>query len=480
MLHADRRRPVGLRAGPRRRRRPQCAQPLPPGMVAPVGHSDSPGWLTSTLDDASRRAWNSAAKCSMTNNGTRYAGISTSGNCAMGPVVTSPAAPEARTELSPPVLTATTRSRIPSRFQTTKTRLVAKPGRRTRARATHGAVTPMAMSPRPAGQAKAPGSTPWAYRARNPSPAALHPWIAVARRRSRDRTNARKAGQPQYAPRNTRTGAVTPMRMGTGGVPGGRAIAPAAPSRKTTTNQRASTPTIIGLMVAPRGVRNGSCGPTPNSGEAPGPGTASRTQREPSLRRPPRHLRYARILWRTLQKASKMDDHEARENHETGASLRLCRRLHLGHHRRSLDLAGRARPAPRQAVLRRVPALAGGDRHQRPVGAAARVVRAGLGRKNARPVRSASAHLPAQRRRSAPRRTAWRHRRLGPQISSRHEDYGPNQAGGVMSTPGSGPNGWPYQRLCPAPICGPSTHRSVPRVSFPPPHRRDEGPWGPP
>ena len=108
----------------------------------------------------------------MTNNGTRYAGISTSGNCAIGPVVTSPGAPEARAELRPPTLTATTKSKIPSRFQTTKTRLIAKPGRRTRARATHGAVTPMAMSPRPAGQAKAPGSTPWAYRARNPSPPA--------------------------------------------------------------------------------------------------------------------------------------------------------------------------------------------------------------------------------------------------------------------------------------------------------------------
>src|SRR5215467_3131417 len=135
----------------------------------------------------------------------------------MGPVVASPAAPEARTELSPPTLTATTRSRIPSRFQTTKTRLIAKPGRWTRARATQGAVTPMAMSPRPAGQAKAPGSTPWAYRARNPSPPARQAWIAVARTRSRDSTYARKAGQPQYAPRNRTTGAVAPRRRGNGG-----------------------------------------------------------------------------------------------------------------------------------------------------------------------------------------------------------------------------------------------------------------------
>src|SRR5262249_40043462 len=187
----------------------------------------------------------------MTNNGTRYAGISTSGNCAIGPVVTSPAAPEARTELSPRTLAARTRSRIPSRFQATKTRRVAKPGRRTRARATHGAVTPMAMSPRPAGQAKAPGSTPWAYRARNPSPPARQAWIAAARGRSRDRTYARKAGQPQDAPRNAITGAVAAMRRGPGGRPAGRAIPPAAPSRKTAANQRVSTPAMIDFMAAP-------------------------------------------------------------------------------------------------------------------------------------------------------------------------------------------------------------------------------------
>src|SRR6516225_4521461 len=84
----------------------------------------------------------------------------------MGPVVTSPAAPEARTELSPPTLTATTRSRIPRRFHTTKTRLIAKPGRRTRARATQGAVTPMAMSPRPAG----PREHPMGVQGQKPEP----------------------------------------------------------------------------------------------------------------------------------------------------------------------------------------------------------------------------------------------------------------------------------------------------------------------
>src|SRR5262249_55497207 len=42
------------------------------------------------------RAWNSSAKCSMSKNGTRNAGISTSGRTAIGATVISPAAPDAR------------------------------------------------------------------------------------------------------------------------------------------------------------------------------------------------------------------------------------------------------------------------------------------------------------------------------------------------------------------------------------------------
>src|SRR5512143_3242019 len=192
----------------------------------------------------------------MMNNGTRYAGISTSGNTAIGPVVTSPAA--ARAECRPPVPTATTKSKIPNKFQATKTRLVAKPGRRTRARATQGAVTPIARSPKPAGQAKTPGSTPCTYRARNPSPPARHACIAAPKGRSLDRTYARKAGQTRYAARNTTSGAVAPRRIGKGGVPGGLTNAPAAPSRKTAPNQRASTPTTIALTVAPDDRESGS------------------------------------------------------------------------------------------------------------------------------------------------------------------------------------------------------------------------------
>src|SRR5262245_28733115 len=108
---------------------------------------------------ASRRAWKRAVICSMMNNGTRKAGISKSGNSAIGAVVISLAPPVARMLISIPVVTATTRSRMPSTFQTTNQLLAAKPGRRISASATQGAVMPMAMSPNPAGQANAPGRT---------------------------------------------------------------------------------------------------------------------------------------------------------------------------------------------------------------------------------------------------------------------------------------------------------------------------------
>src|SRR5262249_53700921 len=141
-----------------------------------------------------------------------------------------------------PTLTATTRSRIPSRFQTTKTRLVAKPGRRTRARATHGAVTPMAMSPRPAGQAKAPGSTPWAYRARNPSPPARPARIAAARAgaaRGRGREGEveghdirREGGQAPGRTKNRNTGGRRREEDGTRGRPGRPGDRPGGPEKE--------------------------------------------------------------------------------------------------------------------------------------------------------------------------------------------------------------------------------------------------------
>src|SRR5439155_5394769 len=104
-----------------------------------------------------------------------------------------------------------------------------------RASATHGAVTPIAMSPNPAGHANRPGRTPCAWRARKPNPPALQAWIAVKSRRSAARINDRNAPQPRYAATNRIKGTVAPRRTGKGGVSGGRTNAPFAPRRK---NQR--------------------------------------------------------------------------------------------------------------------------------------------------------------------------------------------------------------------------------------------------
>src|SRR5262249_20654306 len=89
-----------------------------------------------------------------------------------------------------------------------------------------------------------------------------------------DRTYVRKAGQTPYAARNTASGAVAPMRIGRGGVPGGLTSAPAAPSRKITTNQRARTPRMDGLMATPRSCVDVCCDPTPGSAAEPVPGAA--------------------------------------------------------------------------------------------------------------------------------------------------------------------------------------------------------------
>src|SRR5262245_29024782 len=169
----------------------------------------------------------------MMNNGTRKAGISSSGNWDIGGVVASPGASVAKLLLNVPVETATTRSKIPSRFQTTNNRLAAKPGWRISAIATQGAVRPMAMSPNPAGQAKPPGKTPYTYSAMKPNPANRHAWTAVSRGKSPAMTRPRKDGNSQNATRKSRRGTTTPSPIGSGGVPAGAKNIPPAP--RTTT-----------------------------------------------------------------------------------------------------------------------------------------------------------------------------------------------------------------------------------------------------
>lgn len=71
----------------------------------------------------------SAVRCNITNSGTKNPGTKASGNCVIGPMVAPPVMLDGSIELNPPMLTATTRSRIPSRFQDTKDLLAANPGR---------------------------------------------------------------------------------------------------------------------------------------------------------------------------------------------------------------------------------------------------------------------------------------------------------------------------------------------------------------
>lgn len=167
--------------------------------------------------------------------------MSTSGSCAIGAVVIIPTSPATKPEPSTPVLTATTRSNIPNRFQITNKRLPAKAGLRIRASATQGAVTPIAMSPKPAGQANRPGKMPYAWRARKPNPPARQACIAVKSRRSAVRINARNTPDPKNAARNTAKGTITLKRIGKGGASGGRTNTSFAAKKKTSPNQMAST-----------------------------------------------------------------------------------------------------------------------------------------------------------------------------------------------------------------------------------------------
>jgi hypothetical protein len=70
----------------------------------------------------------SADVCSIRNNGTRNAGISSSGSVAIGAVLISPGAPVARKALTAPMLTAMRRSNIPKTFHLMNVPLAAKRG----------------------------------------------------------------------------------------------------------------------------------------------------------------------------------------------------------------------------------------------------------------------------------------------------------------------------------------------------------------
>jgi len=86
------------------------------------------------------------------------AGMNTSGNCVIGAIegrlsVTSVI------ELTVAVVKAMTKSRMPSVFQSLNPELAAASGSVINRTIHHGAAMPIAMSPRPAGQANNPGNT---------------------------------------------------------------------------------------------------------------------------------------------------------------------------------------------------------------------------------------------------------------------------------------------------------------------------------
>src|SRR6185437_8761482 len=157
-----------------------------------------------------------ATECSMMNSGTKYAGISSSGNVAKGAVLISPGAPVVKAAPAAPRTTATARSSIPSTFQPTNQRLEAKPGRRTRASTIQGAANPIAMSPSPAGRANVPGRIAYAYNTRNPKPAQRQACTAAIKRRSSESTNWRNGRAIRSPAKNNSSGAENPIAMAIG------------------------------------------------------------------------------------------------------------------------------------------------------------------------------------------------------------------------------------------------------------------------
>src|SRR5258707_1002241 len=111
-------------------------------------------------EELMRRAWKSATRWKMVNIGTKKVGMSTSGKCLIGAaaVICGVTVCARRTKksgaIAPMPMAKTAKSKMPKIFQATKVLLAAKRGFWLSATTTHGAVRPIAMSPRPAGHAK--------------------------------------------------------------------------------------------------------------------------------------------------------------------------------------------------------------------------------------------------------------------------------------------------------------------------------------
>ncbi len=112
-------------------------------------------------------------------------------------------------DIKVPAVSATMKSRIPSRFQKTKARVAARVGSRTIADATNGALIPIAASPRPAGYAKNLGSKPSQQSCRNMSPKTRHDCMTARSRTSSVSTKSLNRGAARYRTRKIASGAST-------------------------------------------------------------------------------------------------------------------------------------------------------------------------------------------------------------------------------------------------------------------------------
>src|SRR6267378_1755280 len=180
----------------------------------------------------------------MISRGTANVGIRLMGSTVMTPVGT----PWGLISLaSVPRAIAMTRSTMPRICQSKKTLRWLEVAN---FEATSGAVTPMAMSPHPAGKAKPPGSIPAAYRTRNVNPAILQDCTKVNVRGFKDSANARNPAARENQSRNAPIGMSTARPRATGGRLGSVWNRWRADAVSANPNHAAMRPTVILPYVA--------------------------------------------------------------------------------------------------------------------------------------------------------------------------------------------------------------------------------------
>ena len=102
--------------------------------------------------------------------------------------------------------------------------------------ATQGAVIAMMISPRPAGHANPPGSSPSILAIRNPSPMNRHPFIDMRRTGETEVTRARQPGRVRSVTRYKRIGTVKANPTATGGLFGPLMNVPRSASQQIALN----------------------------------------------------------------------------------------------------------------------------------------------------------------------------------------------------------------------------------------------------